>query len=188
MPMDFWTLVSIVAGSSVISAVVTIGVDTYRRQRTSKRHNSLLAMQLAFLFEDYAINCASALSDHDMADQSQGAAGKNLQSIPTLLLLPEEDYKEFDQEMLAQVLDFPQRIRMADEEAGFYFEVEGEESALACNYRSTVTLAARALDIGAAMRRAYNLPQRNLVYGKFDVREYLEEEAKKIATSEGSTE
>lgn len=181
--MKLSSILAIVAGSSVISALVTIAVETLRRRFASQRHDDHLAMKIAFLVEDYAIDCAHALADHDTAIQSSGAAGKHLGSPPKMASLPDDDYSSFEQNLLAKLLDFPQRVRMAVDEVEFDFGVVGQESAQETAYKRTVELAQLALSIGDSLRAKYKLPRRDLVYGQFSIRKMIADESKKLLDS-----
>ncbi len=179
--MDLIGIVAIVLGSSVTSAIVTLMVDAKRRQRSEHHHNSYLALRIAFVLENYAIRCADMMSEHQFAEDSDGQGREFMTNIPDLESPPDGEYRSFDQSILSEVLDFPQRIAMAKAEARSAFEVVGGEEATENTYKSVVDLAAHALSVGAKIRTRYACPERKLEYGGFNVRGYVMEAARKLS-------
>lgn len=173
--MELPELITIVAGSSLVSALVTLGVDARRRARASRQNNILLALRLAFLLEGYTVKSVSILSDHDLASQTDGHLGKHIGAVPDMPPLPDDDYRTFGQELLSQLLEFPQRIDMAKDEAAFCFDIDGNIEAVESMRKNTASLAQSALDLSRKLRQEYKLPKRDLVIGKFDVAHVLDQ-------------
>jgi hypothetical protein len=113
-------LVTVFLGSGAAIAVAKIFFEHRKDRQQWIDATEYLALQLAFLFEGYAIECADKASDHRTAISSDGHAGSLIGRVPQLLPLPESDaYKLLDRTVLNDVLDFPQRCQMANEAALF---------------------------------------------------------------------
>src|SRR5665213_470230 len=123
-----FNLVTVFLGSGAALAVSKM-IFEYRKDRRQRADaTEYLAIQLAFLLEGYAIDCANKANDHKTAEQFDGHAGALIGSIPTPPPFPEGDaYKLLDRTLLNDLLDFPQRCQMAHEEAMFWWNVVGDE-------------------------------------------------------------
>jgi hypothetical protein len=165
------------------SIAITKIVFEYRRDRRQRIDDTkYLALQLAFLFEGYAIECADKANDQRTADDSDGAAGSAIGRVPQLPPLPESDaYKLLDRARLNEVLDFPQRCQMANEAAMFWWDVVGDHDC--CHNameENTLLMGGRAVDIAKKLRTTYGLDPRDLTFGKWNIEEFFSKELTKL--------
>jgi cbb3-type cytochrome oxidase subunit 3 len=180
---DFFSnLVTVFLGSGAAIAVAKI-VFEYRKDR---RHRidaaEYLALQLAFQFEGYAIECAEKASDHRTAIDSGGHAGQSIGRVPELSTFPESDaYKLLDRSCLNDVLDFPQRCRMANEAAMFWWDVVGDHDCCSVAMEeNTLEVGNRALEIARNLRKTYALHLRDLTFGQWNIEEYFSQEISRL--------
>ena len=136
-----------------------------------------MALRIAFLFEGYAIDCASQLSDHGMYTSSQGAAGRTMAQIPKPPGLPESGFYEYlNSETLNRIFSLPQNCAMAQDVASSLGEVADDDAYLAEIKESTVKLALEAASISRRLRSDHSLVDRRLEYGEWDVDKFLDRE------------
>jgi hypothetical protein len=172
--MDWPSVLTIILGSSLLGAILTnlshwIGSSSQR-----KRHNQFLALTLAHALEKYSYDCMNAVVDHDLHQQSGGNAGKALGYPPEAMELPDETFKDFDLALLDAVLDFPQRVAFATEEVRFLGDVADDEaSSKSC--QNTIKLASEAVALATRLRMRYGLAHRDLNFGEYDLRQFIDE-------------
>lgn len=173
-------LITIIVTSSVVAAVVGPLVNellAVRRDRPSQR---LTALNAAVGLEGYALHCADRVADHRTAMDSAGAAGELIAGVPEL---PEiQVAAAFLKPKRARVADrlarFPQDVRQADQAAGFWWELVGDMDAARNEaVKQTASVGLQALDLARSLREAFSLPNRELVFGEYNVRSTLEKEA-----------
>jgi hypothetical protein len=175
-------LVTVFLGSGAAIAVAKL-IGEYRKDRRQRADaTEYLAFQLAFAFEGYAVECAKKASDHDMAQRSGGHAGDLIDRVPPLPELPESDaYKLLDRPLLNEVLDFPQRCQMANVAAMFWWDVIGDDDC--CSQpleENTIFMGGHAVDIAKKLRVKYNLGDRDLTFGTWNIDDFFAEELKRL--------
>jgi hypothetical protein len=187
MTGDFLSnLVTVFLGSGAAIAVAKIFFEHHRDRRQRIDAAEYLALQLAFLFEGYAIECADKTNDQRTADDSDGAAGSAIGRVPQLPPLPESDaYKLLDRARLNDVLDFPQRCQMANEAAMFWWDVVGDNDCCRnAMEENTLVMGGRAVDIAKKLRTTYALGSRDLTFGEWNIEEFFSQELTKLAKIE----
>jgi len=156
-------LLTIILGGGLFSALVSKLVELFLERKKQKEGVKYLALQLAFLFEGYAIDCASKISDHQMYTDSHGAAGGTMAKIPEPPRLPESSSYEFlKSEMLNRVFAFPQICKIAQDTVTFVGDVQGEDEFWEAVEEEAIKIVSEALDIGRELRRNYGLIERQL--------------------------
>jgi hypothetical protein len=167
-------LITVFLGSGAAIAVAKIFFEHRKDMRQRIDAAEYLALQLAFLFEGYAIECADKASDHRFAIDSGGHAGQSIGRVPDLSTLPESDaYKLLDRSCLNDVLDFPQRCQMANEAAMFWEDVGHPDCCSVALEENTLQMGSRALDIARNLRRIYALHSRDLTFEEWDIEEFF---------------
>jgi hypothetical protein len=178
-----FNLVTVFLGSGAAIAVSKM-IFEYRKDHQQRADaTEYLAIQLAFLLEGYAIECANKANDHRIAKQSDGHAGALIGSIPMPPPFPEGDaYKLLDRTLLNDLLDFPQRCQMANEAAMFLWDVVGDEdSCCVAMEENTVQMGGRAVAIAKKFRIKYKLDSRDLSFGEWDIADFFDNGLKRLA-------
>lgn len=74
--------------TAIVNQLLGVLVQTFNSQREMKSKGRHLALQLATLLERFAIDCADAISDIELWQDSNGAAGRSDASLPEFPALP----------------------------------------------------------------------------------------------------
>ena len=171
--MDWPTIITIVLGSSVLGAAMTSLISWYSQKRERRRYNSFIALSLSHAFEKYAHSCLDIVSDDELYRSSGGHAGNPMGTPPKAFDLPEENFREFDINLLDSIFEFPQKVSFATDEVAFIASVVDDREAHGTSYKNTIELANNAISLADQLRNKYNLPKRPLRFGEFDLREEL---------------
>jgi hypothetical protein len=79
-------LFTVVLGSGAAIAIVRLFFDRNKEKRERAEATKYLAIQLAFQFEGFTMVCAQGVSDHRLAIEHDGHAGRFLGTIPKAYL------------------------------------------------------------------------------------------------------
>ncbi|MEI9889108.1 MAG: hypothetical protein WDN08_21905 [Rhizomicrobium sp.] len=182
--MQNWlqSFLTVVLGSGAAFTIAQIVLDFRRHRRKRRDSVEYLALRLAFVLEGYAIACAEKQSDHSTAVEHDGQAGRLLGSVPEVPALPESDaYQFLDRSILNSVLDFPQRVVMADRFAAFWWDTVGDLDSFRSEIGSqTIRMGHLAAVLAKRVRTTYRIQGRPLVLGTWDIGKYLEDEVRKL--------
>jgi hypothetical protein len=171
--MDWPTIITIVLGSSVLGTAMTIMINWYSQIRERGRYNSFLALTLSHAFEKYAHSCLDIVSDDELYRSSGGHAGNPIGTPPKPFDLPAENFRDFDINLLDSIFEFPQKVSFATDEVVFIASVVDADEAHDTSFKNTVELANHAISLADRLRNKYNLHQRVLRFGEFDLRKEL---------------
>jgi len=169
--------------SAVVATVVGIALDVWRESHRNKRATRLEALNVAILLEGYAIACANKIADHETAQSSDGHAGQYMASIPDLpeLTVTVGFLRPKKASVANKLLMFPQAIKQADQEAGFWWDVVGDiECARNAAKNCTAKIGLESISLAQQLRSAFDLPERKLIFGKYDVSEQLDKSIQKV--------
>jgi hypothetical protein len=162
--------------SALVATIASAAINAWLESRKEKHFARFDALSAAITIEGYASACADAANDHFMAKDSGGHAGGYIRSLPKC---PEiEVAAGFLKPEKARVADrlmfFPQEVRQADQVADFLWDATADMDIVhEAAVEQVIYIGLRALDLAYDLRKAFNLPERNLVFGKYDVREAL---------------
>ena len=168
-----------------MATVAGAAINAWLESRKSKHATRFDALSAAVTLEGYALTCADKISDHDLALSSDGCAGSYLSSVPDL---PELQvvvgYLHPKKAAVAnQLMIFPQEIKQADQYIAFWWDVTTDVGQVRnAAVEQVAIIGLRALDLAKDIRHAFKLPDRNLVFGNFDVRKTLENTVREHAT------
>ena len=177
---------TVLLGSGAATAVMQIYFEHRRERRLRTDSAEYLALQLALQFEGYAIECAEKSSKHKLAHNSDGHAGGVISNVPEAPPYPQsEGFKWLDRQLLNDILEFPQRCRMANEAALFWWNVVGDRDCCeVAMLENTLLMGGRALDIARRLRRDHNLKARDMTFGQWNIAEFFDAELKKVQATE----
>lgn len=167
-----------VVTSALVATIAGAAINEWLDSRKSKRATRLDALSTAVALEGYAITCADKLADHDTAVQSEGAAGAFIGTVPKLPNLPVvSGFLGTQKASVAnRLMVFPQEIDQADQAARFWWDVVGDrDAARAAAVGQVAKVGLQSLNLARDIRAAFKLPNRDLVFGKYDVYKVLQE-------------
>jgi hypothetical protein len=165
--------------SAVVAALVGPLVTEWLHSRKSKQNARFDALTAAIALEGYAIECATAVINHDLVRQSDGHAGAPMQKVPDIPELPKitvvgEFLRPRKAALASRMLSLPQEAFQAQQHVEFIWDVTGEPSEAAeVLGKESAKVALEAVDLARKLRKQFNLPLRDLRFGKFDVEKAL---------------
>ena len=173
---------TVMLGSGASIAIAKLIFDIRREKRDRSDAVKYLAIQLAFQFEGFTIDCASGASDHRTAIEHEGHAGAYLGNVPTPPALPSSDaYRFLDADVLNRVFGFAQLCKMAQLAAGFWVDVVGDnECYQVAVEEGAISMGSEALEIARAVRVKYSLGSRALEFGKWNIDDFIRKETAKL--------
>ncbi len=171
--MDWKTIVPLVLGSSLLSALITYFLNFLMKEKETRKHNSYVALVIAHDLENYALECGSIVSDHDMLEDSRGAAGKLAHEPPSSFNIPKQDYRSFDHNILDRLLTFPKQIKSAKSHIDFDYGLVSDEEASETAHKEILGLGLEALSLSRTLRKRYGLAKNSPKLGVLDLGEYL---------------
>lgn len=179
---DFLALLTAVVGGGALVAFARLIYDSFVERQKRKVAIRYLAMQLAFQFEAYVLQCARAVSSNQDANQYGTSVGQFLSDIAEPIPLPVSDsYCFLAGELLNRVFGFSQFCRMAQLAADFVDTYTGDREAYnGAIEEETVKVAVEALEIARSLRREYKLPERKLKSGKWDIDDFVRKEIGRV--------
>jgi hypothetical protein len=169
--MNWQTIVSIVLGSGLLSAIFSNLLDRFLNAREAHRYNKFIALTLAHDLEAFSWRCAELVSDHDTYNQSDGHAGRRIGYPPEDFQIPDESFKGFDTSILDRVYRLPLSIRAAKGQIDFWHTVVGDDEATGSAYKETLRLGKEAIEIALEIRKKYKLLIRPIEFGETTLQE-----------------
>ena len=177
--METNEILAIIAGSSVLSAILTSFVSMIIESRKRTRTLKLASLQVSHILEAYAYSCVSRVDDHVAHDDSDGVIGKIITWPPEAPEIPPDLYSYVEPEILDEVLDFPLQVRFAFELVQLSADIGDSIDASNESCKNSLKLADMALQIADKIRSNCSNPRRSLVFGHYDIQERLYELRKK---------
>jgi len=151
-------IVALVAGSSVLAAVVTQGLSAWRDSRRTNKDAAFSALYMAIAFEAYANECASLIGDSENHDSSRGAAGKAHGNLPQLPPYPEEvEWKAFGLKRTTRALSFRTEVDSLRAMISGHWEFGDEDDIVPMVREEAAELGVKALEIAADLRRSKHI-------------------------------
>lgn len=174
---DLWLqFLTTMLGSGAAIGLLNV-YSVYKAESIKRRDEvGLLATRIAVQLEGYIIQCTDDLSNHEIFSSSKGSAGTSIQRIPKCLdLFHGDSYRLLDRDLLDDILQFPQKIQMAEQELTSLWEVTGDTSLCERRmYRYAVIMGREAVTLSRRLRTRYKLPVRKLVSDDRDMCEFLD--------------
>lgn len=169
-------LLTTVITSAVVATIAGALLNAWLESRREKHSTRFQALSAAVALEGYAITCAEAISHNDLAEQSLGHAGAFMGSVPEFptISVPAGFLRPSKAKVASRLMVFPQEIRQADQWVGLQWDFTAEDEAVreaAVEQSAKIGLA--AIDLASDIRKAFKLPERQLIFGVFDVEKTL---------------
>lgn len=169
-------LFSTVVTSALVATIAGAAINAWLEARKDKHSTRFEALSVAVSLEGYTITCADLLSGHDLAMSSGGHAGSYMGRVPPLpeLSLTAGFLKPYRAKVAGRLMAFPQEVRQADQVAAFLWGVTADVDAVRESSAAQVAkMGMKAIELAKDIRKAFGLPKRELVFGKYDIHESL---------------
>jgi len=174
MALDTGSVIALLLGSSVLSAVINQVWTTIRDHRKQKREKSFSALYVAIALEAYASECASLIQDSTNFENSDGHAGTPQGNVAELPDFPEAvEWKPLGIKLTTRAMTF--RVDVDTTRTWFKGAWEfGDEDDIVPEVRErSALLGSSALALAKELRRKHGIDPVSYE-GKWDVGEYLE--------------
>jgi hypothetical protein len=115
--MDLKTILPLVVGAAIgfAATMLTLVWGSWSKRSENQRSATYLAIRLAVILEQFAIDCADRIADQDLHDNSLGHAGAVASELPKLEAFPDEQsWNALNPALLARVLSFPNTCRLSN--------------------------------------------------------------------------
>ncbi|MGB3469760.1 MAG: hypothetical protein WBA51_02935 [Erythrobacter sp.] len=147
-------IASLVAGSSVLAAVVTQGVSWFRDHLKSKGNSDFAKVYLIAALEGYAAEASNSISDSENYEASDGATGRPVSNIPTLDAFTDKiEWRALGADTTKQMLRFQVDIEEVRASISFEWDVIGDEDFILPTVREkTALVGLRALQLAATLQ------------------------------------
>lgn len=158
MPLSTTELLTIVAGSSVVAALVTQGTTVVRDWWKSERDGKFSALYLAIALEDYADKCSSLISDSQNYQNSDGHAGSprgNLDHMPDFPSAIE--WKPLGIKDATKAMSFRVEVASTQSMISGHWEFGDEEDVPPVVREEAARLGMKALDLAIALRKKWGI-------------------------------
>ena len=175
MALETSGIVALVAGSSVLAALVTQGVGIARDWWKANKDGSYDALYLALALESYAGTCASALSESETYESSEGHAGSPHGSVPDLPDYPSSiEWKPLGIKQTTDAMSFRVEIETAKAMIHDHWEFLDEEDVVPLVRERVARLGQKALNLAIEFRKAWNIVAAD--YGDdWNVKDYVDD-------------
>ncbi|BCA61051.1 hypothetical protein HMP09_0285 [Sphingomonas sp. HMP9] len=152
------TALPVIFGSSVVSALVTQFVTSFRERRSAKGEVAYLALRLAAKFERFAEDAAGVVGD--IKDFAAGAEEGVNTELPQMQALPDEKerWRDLDVALTSRVLAFDEYRRSRQGSIDQTWRYGGDTEAIDTAHAYAILLGLKALKLSGDLRSAYELP------------------------------
>lgn len=174
--LNWFQTSSLVAGSSVLAALVTQGIGWIRDRQKVQTDAALSALYLAIALESYANTCSKLISESELFDSSDemfGSAHGNIEPLPNFS--EDIDWKSLGITVAEQVMSFRVEVDTTRSMITGLWEFEGEEEIVPFVREKAAALGMKAIILAAEIRKAHQI---RLVYyddGEWSMKRHLEE-------------
>lgn len=174
-------IVTLVAGSSVLAAVVTQGVSWLRDHMKSKSNREFATVYLVAALEGYAAEASNAISDSENYETSDGQIGRPVSNIPALDTFPDAiDWRALGPETTKQMLSFQVNLESVRASIAFDWDVVGDDDLIVPRVREkTALVGLKALQLAAALQGQHNGEPIDLANPDWSVKSALQDDLAK---------
>lgn len=156
--MSSASTIGLVAGSSVLAAVLTQGSSAVRDWLKRRRDASFSALFVALNLEAFARACSAAISESHTFEASEGSAGSARGSVPEKASFAEEvDWDVIGIDLTTSCLSLAVEIDTANEEIADCFEWVDEDAGIFAMRSASARLGCHAYDLAATLRKQFGV-------------------------------
>ena len=166
-------------GSGVATAIANGWIANSAKKREVKRRVKFLRVELAFMFERYALEANQRISDYAFELYGEPNLDAVTMGIPSFSSLPESDeYKHLPVKLYNKIQEFMDWVQWRQAEVSFRHEAEGRFSGSDTARAYSAELGLTALEIADELRTFKLMKPRPLKFGNFSLRDSLKKELK----------
>lgn len=160
LTLSWVQIITLVAGSSVLAAILTQLLAALQEHLRRRRAASFLAIRMATILEKFAEACMSIIGDFDTFEQSFGAAGARTTKLPNLEAFPDDadGWRALPTSLTANALSFPNHVAAGQERISFTWSVADEHSAWDDCKDECTKLGLAAWEMAHALRLQFSFP------------------------------
>lgn len=175
MLLSVTDLVTIVAGSSVIAAIVTLGVNILRDWKNARRDAKFSALYLAIAFEAYADKCSDLLSDSLNYDSSGGHAGMARGNLDDMPDYPDSiEWKPLGIDDATKAMSFRVEVDSTKSMISAEWEFADDEDVPPVVREQAARLGIKAIDLAVSLRKKWGIEPVSYD-GEWNVKAFLNE-------------
>lgn len=170
-------IIAAIVGSSLVTGIVTTGINQWLISRKEKRTSKAKALEFAVKLEGFALDCANLISGVD--------GDGHFAPRETIICIPEPPKIEISTSYISsnekinlsdEILCFPQFVIQSNDHIQHYMNFIGDhDQAGEVAIYEAKSSGNKALDLAFRLRNLYGLSSRSLVFGKYDARNILKE-------------
>lgn len=178
--MNALGIITLVAGSSVLAALVTKGLDLWGDGRKRRVEADFAALYLAIALEDYASKCTGIIADISNHLSSRGEMGESHGNLAPLPEYPENiDWKAFGIRPATKAMSFRIEVDAARESISSLWDFD-EDDAFALVSEYAASLGSKALSLAMAFRRSRGIEPVDYS-GDWSAKAFLEKKSSEFA-------
>jgi hypothetical protein len=178
MVIGWVQLLGLVAGSSVLAALVNQGITIVRERLARRDDAKLSALYLSLLLREYANECASTISDMETYIASEGSAGQprgNMEPVPAF---PDEiDWKALGIGTTQEAMLFRVRVEAARGMITDVHEFGDDDDVVTAVVEQSAKFGLLALATAQAISRDHALPDVKADEDEWSVGDFLRRKA-----------
>lgn len=130
-----FSLVAVFISGGLGTVAFSATVEYFRQRRRELQSVRYLAVRIAHTLEQYALEAAELVSKDELFRDAHGHAGKRISGLPEFPPLPiDEAYKHLDPDLFDEILSLTHKERLADRNAEFWFDVDGDQQNVRGSY------------------------------------------------------
>lgn len=170
-------LIPTILTSALVASIAGIAINAWLETRKSKQATKLDALKVAIELEGFALDCADKLQEHGTAISSQGLAGAILGRMPDMpqLNIAVGFLRPKKAKVANRLLIFPQEYAQAEQTLSFWWDVVGDPEYNTTEVTNqTAMIGLKAIKLAQDIRAAFKLPNRELVFGNYEVKSILD--------------
>lgn len=177
--MDMWKILPEGLLFSIFAAIITSGIistliEHHRHRKRERRSVRNLAVRIAHLLENVALDCAGGLEDYRNHCSSNGAIGRNSIKIPDSPTLPEEDsLRLLSPSSLDEIFALSRIKRRADSAAELDRDLGAFDDIGHTLAPYAIQIAFAAAKISQSLRKEYKLKKHALHFGDYTLYDFL---------------
>jgi hypothetical protein len=174
MALETGGIIALVAGSSVLAALVTQGAGLVRDWYHRRTDGAYAALYLAIALESYANECSTCIGESEDHESSDGNAGSPHGNIPELPDYPPTiEWKPFGIDRTTKAMSFRVEVETTKAMISGHWDFLDEDDVLPMMREEAARLGLKALSLAIEFREAWKIAP--VAYDdEWNVRSFLE--------------
>jgi hypothetical protein len=186
--LSTFSIVTLVAGSSVLAAIVNQSIGALRDMWKSKREAAFSALYVALALEEYANVCSTLISESETYDSSDGHAGSAHGNIAELPEYPSTvEWKQFGIGSTTKVLSYRVEVHEKRSMIRDMWEFQDEDDVVPVVREEAARLGRKALTLAGELRAGWQIAPAAYT-SEWNVKTHLEEKFEKYSNKRRALE